>query len=234
MKKKFLLTMLFTAVAAVGVIVVSCQKERAPGELLDLDMSNISVMTPGQQAVFDEATRRLDKHISFDADDGQYVMKTGLTAAKVGLSKRLFDYFQRNFETTNMQLLQQKAQGYVAVEVSKNCLKIVNPEDGFDIYTKGGAGRSFGFDDEFEKGGVNDFETYWFGVTIKLSNEVLGYILAGNSVVGTITTFIPAAPAQVVSKVSGYLEAALAVGIVAYPNGVEISVGTDGCYIKGQ
>lgn len=59
MKKKFLLTLLFTAVAAVGVIVVSCQKERAPGELLDLDMSNISMMTPGQQAVFDEATRRL-------------------------------------------------------------------------------------------------------------------------------------------------------------------------------
>lgn len=170
MKKKFLLTMLFTAVAAVGVIVVSCQKERAPGELLDLDMSNISVMTPGQQAVFDEATRRLDKHISFDADDGQYVMKTGLTAAKVGLSKRLFDYFQRNFEATNMQLLQQKAQGYVAVEVSKNCVKIVNPEDGFETPTKAFP------DDKIEGGGVDDWEMRWFGMDVYLSNSTLKYI----------------------------------------------------------
>lgn len=174
------------------LVFTGCQKENGPEDLLDLDMSNISMMTPDQQAVFDEATRRLDKHISFDADAGQYVMQSGVTAAQVELSQSFYAYFMRNFEATNTQLLEQQLQGYIAVEISKNYLKIINPEDGFDIYTRGGAGRSFGNEEEWEIGGINSFETYWFGVTIKLSNEVLGYILAGNSVVGTITTFIPA------------------------------------------
>lgn len=132
-------------------------------------MSNISVMTPSQQAVFDEATRRLDKHISFDADDGQYVMKTGLTAAKVGLSKRLFDYFQRNFEATNQSLHQAVSKGFMTIETSPNCVKVINRDDDFDVLT-----RSF-MDDEFdiEGGGMTHTETTWWGYRVYLSNSDL-------------------------------------------------------------
>lgn len=221
MKKKFLLTMLFTAVAAVGVIVVSCQKERAPGELLDLDMSNISMMTPGQQAVFDEATRRLDKHISFDADDGQYVMKTGLTAAKVGLSKRLFDYFQRNFETTNMQLLQQKAQGYVAVEVSKNCLIIIDSKDGFDIHTKGGLDDPY----EFEKGGRDYVEISWVGYSLYISNSTLLTLGMVSQGLAIGSRWIPQ---PIISNIVGTITEGGALGCTAaaakYPNGIVVTV----------
>lgn len=229
MKKKILLSMLCMVLAAVSVLVVSCRKE-AP-DLLDLDMASIVQMTPGQRAIFDEAVQRLDKHISFDADAGQYVMATGVTAAGTGLSERFFNYFKRNFEATNTQLLQQKAQGYIAVEVSRNRVHVVDLEDGFDAFTKGGAGRSF---DEIEKGGINSIETYWFGMTVKISNETMRYMLAGSSVVGTVSGLFPTAPTQVISQVCYYLDVALATGIVAYPNGVEIGVGTDGCYIKGQ
>ena len=236
MKKLRLWIAVTTAIVSIGSVLVftGCQKENGPEDLLDLDMSNISMMTPGQQAVFDEATRRLDKYISFDANAGQYIMQSGVTATQVGLSQRFYAYFMRNFEATNTQLLEQQLQGYIAVEISKNCLKIINPEDGFDIYTRGGAGRSFGNEDEWEIGGINSFETYWFGVTVKLSNQTLKYMLAGSGTVGTISGLFPAAPAQVVSEICYYLDSALAVGIVAYPNGIEISVGTDGCYIKGQ
>lgn len=192
------------------------------------------MMTPGQQAIFEEAVERLDKHISFDADAGQYVMEAGLTSYKVKLSKRFFAYFMRNFEATNARLSEQQSQGYVAIEISKNRLKIVNSEDGFDMLTRGGAGRSWGDEDELEKGGINDFETYWFGFTFKISNETMRYMLAGSSVAGTVAGLFPTAPTQAISKVCYYLDVALATGIVAYPNGVEIGVGTDGCYIKGQ
>lgn len=209
MKTKFFVSTALAAVAAVSVIVVSCQKE-AP-DLLDLDMAQITMMTPAQQAVFDEATKRIDKHISFDADAGQYVMGSGLSAAKVGLSDRFFDYFKRNFEATNVQLKQMQGQGYVAVQISGNRIHVVNPDDGFDMPTK--------VISEFEKGGINDWEMRWYGVDVYLSNQTLQDLSSGSGIAGTILGKYPYA-AAVLGVMAG-------VNWVAYrtcPNGVVLSV----------
>lgn len=128
--------MLFTAVAAVGVIVVSCQKETAPGELLDLDMESIVQFTQAQQSIYEKATKRMDEHISFDANSGQYVMDAGLNASKIGLSQRFFNHFKKNFETSNSQLRQNQEAGYVAIEVSKNCIRIIESDETLDVLTR--------------------------------------------------------------------------------------------------
>lgn len=217
MKRKFFISMALAAVAAVSVLVVACQKETP--ELLDLDMSQITMMTSAQQAIFDEATKRIDKYISFDADAGQYVMGAGLSAAKVGLSERFFDYFQRNFETTNVRLKQIQGDGMMAVEVSKNYLKVFNPEDGFDMLTKVLP------DDAIEKGGITDVDFYWYGYDLYLSNSTLQGLSLGMQGLSVGSMWIPH---PVISKIVSTITqgGAITLGAAAwkYPNGVIIKV----------
>lgn len=209
---------LVTSVSTAGLF-YSCNREKGP-EFLDLDMANITMLTPGQQAIFDEATKRMDKQMSFDADAGQFVLATGASAAIFGLSDRLFDYFKINITTTNNQFRFIREQGLELVEVSRNMIKIFDPKDGFDFPTK--------MADEFEEGGITKTETTWWGYRTYLSNWQLRNIRSTSELTtimcGTASA-TPAAPFAIPIGTLTAITAWIAGGAADNnPNGVIVNI----------
>lgn len=223
MKKLRLWITALVAVVSIGSLLVfaGCQKENGPEDLLDLDMSNISMMTPGQQAIFEEAVERLDEHISFDADAGQFTMEIGVTAGKVGLSQRFFDYFKQNLEVTNAHLKQMQGEGCVAVQICGNRIQVVNPEDDFDIITRAIP------EDEFEIGGITHTETTWWGYRAFLSNSDLKNISSAAQLTTILcgAASVGAAPFTVPVGTLTAITAWIADGAAdKHPNGVIVNI----------
>ena len=216
----------FIILMATGFLMFSssCQKEQFD-YLLDLDVHNISIMNESQKAIFDEAVTRMDKNVSFNGSE--YVIKE-VSASHLGLSQRLFDYLNDRIINTNTLLQRMSEKEFVLIEVEHNRVMLIDENTEFSLTREGGGGVSE------TPGGINSFDVYWFGCTFSLSHNTMKYMLAGNGIVGPIIGLFPYAPAQAIYKASVYLETTLAVAYVKYPNGIIISVGTDGCSIEGQ
>lgn len=210
-------------------MITACRQEKSHLDLLDLDIANITQLTVAQQAIFNEAVKRLDKHIEFDADAGQYVLEAGITADRIGLSQRLYDYFERNFEASNISIHEQVSKGYVAVEVYPNVLKLVDPGQRFGMFTK------LLPEPGIEKGGINDIDFHWYGYDLYISNSMLKTMGYASGAIAIGSMWIPEpVVSKIISTITGGGAIALEVAADKYPNGVIVEVIGVPVFIKPQ
>lgn len=150
--------------------------------------------------------------MSFDANNSQFMLAPGTSAAKVDLSDRLFDFFKTNITLTNEQFRTMKSQGLELIEISHNTVKVFDPKDGFDLPTK--------MDEEFEKGEIDDFEWNGLYTDFYLSHSTVNYVAKYGPSAAVAAGLISGA----VSSIYGIAGLVANDWIDRYPNGVVISV----------
>lgn len=220
MKKIYYLMSLLVIVAiSSALILTGCKKEN--DELLDIAMS--TKLTAEQWAVYNEATRRIEPHVTFE--EGQFVMSLN-AGYKVGISERLFDIIRGEMENTNKLLQNEYRQSKVSILLSDKKVKIVDRTENFDfVLTK--------YHEPFnEKGGITDFElSFDNGLTLYLSNGTLGNlgraIELGGVISGAYLGGLSGAAIGAIITTSGWTISDLQ---DAYPNGIIIYHAGPGAY----
>ncbi|WP_029278165.1 hypothetical protein [Pedobacter borealis] len=186
--------------------------------------------TETDKALFLEARNRMDKNI--ELKNGQYFLKTN-SSIEIGISNEVFEYFKGLMIGTNSTLRTAlKSSSVVLVQKDKSLIflkKIDKPTHSANLLM-------ITPDQQMpDPGGINGFNSYWWGFELKLSYAALGDIAAGTGFASVVAAAIPE-PTTATKVASIVLAGCSATAWVAqnhYPNGVVITATWPGTPIIG-
>ncbi len=109
-----------------GVCLFSCQgNEYLSGEQSREYQVKQPVLTDAQIETLKKNEKKINKMLSFE--DGKFVF-SAKSGSEVGLDDHLFQYCLNRVEERNQLIANMEEQGYVAVEVKKNCVTLTRAD----------------------------------------------------------------------------------------------------------